>query len=59
MLRDKNWPVYLDSLAAEMEHIVISAGQRGTQLRVPVTPLVNLLRIRLGEISTETAPEAQ
>jgi Cys-tRNA(Pro)/Cys-tRNA(Cys) deacylase len=57
MLRDKNWPVYLDSIAAEMEHIVLSAGQRGMQLRVPVTPLVNLLRVRMGEISSEDEAE--
>lgn len=55
MLRDKNWPVFLDSAAAEMEHVVISAGQRGMQIRVPVTPLINLLRMRLGEISTDDA----
>ena len=57
MLRDKNWQVYLDSSAAEMEHIVLSAGQRGLQLRVPVTPLIALLRARLGEISSEDAPD--
>jgi Cys-tRNA(Pro)/Cys-tRNA(Cys) deacylase len=52
-LRDRNWPVYLDSIAAELEHICISAGQRGVQLRVPVTPLVSLLRARLAEVSAE------
>lgn len=57
MLRDKNWQVFLDSPAAEMEHIVLSAGQRGLQLRVPVTPLIALLRARLGEISSEDASE--
>lgn len=57
MLRDKNWPVFLDSPAAQMEHIVISAGQRGLQIRVPVTPLISLLRARLGEISSEDPVE--
>lgn len=52
MLRDKNWPVFLDSTASEMEHVVLSAGQRGLQIRVPVPPLMTLLRARIGEIST-------
>jgi Cys-tRNA(Pro)/Cys-tRNA(Cys) deacylase len=57
MLRDKNWQVYLDQPATELEHIVMSAGQRGIQLRIPVTPLVNLLRTRLADISTEADDE--
>lgn len=55
-LTHKNWPVYLDNSATELEHIVISAGQRGTQIRVPVTPLVTLLRARVAEVS---APKDQ
>jgi len=51
MLRDKNWPVYLDQPATGLEHIVFSAGQRGTQLRVPVAPLITVLRVRLADIS--------
>lgn len=57
MLRDKNWQVYLDAPASEMEHIVLSAGQRGIQLRVPVPPLMSLLRARIGEISTSESAE--
>lgn len=53
MLRDKNWPVFLDSTASQMEHIVLSAGQRGLQIRVPVPPLMTLLRARVGEISSD------
>ena len=52
MLRDKNWPVYLDQPATALEHIVFSAGQRGTQLRVPVAPLMTVLRVRLADISS-------
>lgn len=55
-LRDKNWPVYLDQPATGLEHLVLSAGQRGTQLRVGVTALVNLLRVRVADIGTD-APE--
>ncbi len=52
-LRDKRWTVFLDSPAADAEHLVISAGRRGTQIRVPTTPLINLLNARLAFISTE------
>jgi len=52
-LRDKNWPVYLDAPALELEHIIVSGGQRGTQLRVGVTPLVNLLRVRVADVGTD------
>lgn len=51
-LMSKSWPIYLDSSATELQHMVISAGQRGTQLRVPVVPLVNLLRTRVADITT-------
>ena len=53
-LTHKNWQVYLDRSASELQHIIISAGQRGTQLRVPVTPLMSLLRARLVDVSAET-----
>lgn len=47
----KNWAVYLDQPAIALEHILISAGQRGTQVRVPTAALVTLLRARVAEIS--------
>lgn len=50
MLRDKHWTVFLHRAASELEHIVMSAGQRGYQLRVPVVPLLNLLRARLADV---------
>jgi Cys-tRNA(Pro)/Cys-tRNA(Cys) deacylase len=53
MLRDKNWTLFLDKAATELEHIVLSAGQRGLQLRVPVVPLLNLLRARLAEVCAD------
>ena len=53
MLTNKNWPVYLDQPASELEHIVLSAGERGTQVRVPVTALIRVLHARLAEISHE------
>lgn len=50
-LTQKNWQVFLDQSAASLQHIVISAGQRGLQLRVPVTPLLAVLRARLVEVT--------
>jgi Cys-tRNA(Pro)/Cys-tRNA(Cys) deacylase len=50
-LTHKQWPVFLDQTASELQHIIISAGQRGMQLRVPVVPLMSLLRPRLVEVS--------
>lgn len=52
-LMSKNWQVYLDQPATEIQHIVISAGQRGLQVRVPVTPLIQLLRVRIVDVSDE------
>ena len=52
-LMHKNWQVYLDNSASELQHIVISAGQRGYQLRVPITPLMGLLKARMVEVSRE------
>lgn len=53
MLTQKNWPVYLDQPATSLEQIVISAGQRGLQIRVPVISLMGLIKARVAEISTE------
>jgi Cys-tRNA(Pro)/Cys-tRNA(Cys) deacylase len=53
MLTDKNWMVYLDSPATQLQNICISAGQRGMQLRIPVMPLMNLLRARIVDVSRE------
>lgn len=50
-LVSKGWPVYVDQQATELQHIVISAGQRGIQVRVPVVPLVNVLRVRVADVA--------
>lgn len=42
-LTHKPWDVYLDRRAEAQEHIVISAGQRGLQLRVATAALAALL----------------
>lgn len=56
-LMHKNWTVCIDRSATELQHIVISAGQRGTQLRVPVTPLMNVLRLRIVDVLKEDINE--
>lgn len=52
-LLQKNWPVYLDQAATQLQHICISAGQRGIQLRIPVNALIQLTRARLVDASEE------
>jgi len=51
-LMHKNWDVYLDSSASELEHIIMSAGQRGTQVRVPTSAFIRLVGARLADIAT-------
>jgi Cys-tRNA(Pro)/Cys-tRNA(Cys) deacylase len=53
MLLDKNWPVYIDQPATQLQNIAISAGQRGLQLRVPVSPLLKLLRAKIADVSDD------
>lgn len=50
-LTGKGWPVFLDASATELQHIVISAGKRGVQLRIPVVPVVNWLRLRVADVA--------
>jgi Cys-tRNA(Pro)/Cys-tRNA(Cys) deacylase len=54
-LTQKNWKVYLDSSASQHQHILVSAGQRGMDVRVPTLALINLLRARVGDL-TSAAP---
>lgn len=55
-LTHKGWPVYLDQPATTLQYILISAGQRGLDLRVPVMGLLGLLRPRMGDISRAAEP---
>ena len=52
-LTHKNWIVFLDQPATEHQHILISAGQRGLDLRVPSMALVGLLRARIAEVGLD------
>jgi Cys-tRNA(Pro)/Cys-tRNA(Cys) deacylase len=52
-LTHKNWTVFLDQPATEHQHILISAGQRGMDLRVPTMALVGLLRARIADVGVD------
>ncbi|GAB1422171.1 aminoacyl-tRNA deacylase [Anaerolineales bacterium] len=52
-LTQKNWQVYMDNSANQLQYIIISAGERGTQVRVPVIELMRLLRVRLIDVAID------
>lgn len=56
-LTHKNWTVFLDKPATEMQHILVSGGQRGVDLRVPVNGLLAITRARIADISDEGSDE--
>ncbi|MBW4436651.1 MAG: hypothetical protein KME04_05925 [Pleurocapsa minor GSE-CHR-MK-17-07R] len=50
-LTHKNWMTILDQPAMSHQHILVSGGQRGVDLRVPVNMLMVVVRARLAEVS--------
>jgi Cys-tRNA(Pro)/Cys-tRNA(Cys) deacylase len=50
-LMHKNWAVYIDQPATQLEHILVSAGQRGCDLRVPTTAFIQLVRAKVADVS--------
>jgi len=54
-LTHKNWAVYLDQPAMQLEYILISAGQRGLDLRVPTAQLIRVLRAKIADVSSAPA----
>ncbi len=55
-LTQKNWIVFLDEPATKMQHILVSGGQKGVDLRVPVIEPMGLTRRRVaavGEVDKE------
>lgn len=52
-LTQKNWPVFIDQPAAELEQIYVSAGQRGMDLHLPTKDLIRVLGAKLAAVSTE------
>jgi Cys-tRNA(Pro)/Cys-tRNA(Cys) deacylase len=53
MLMDKNWKLFIDQPATELQQILLSAGQRGLNLRVPTNDLLRVLSPVVAEISAE------
>lgn len=52
-LLDKRWPVYLDRRAEATPQIVISAGQRGTQVRLGPEALMDLTGCQLIDVADD------
>jgi Cys-tRNA(Pro)/Cys-tRNA(Cys) deacylase len=52
-LTQKNWAVYLDKPAVELEHILVSAGQRGMDLRVPTAAFIRVVNAKVADISAD------
>ncbi len=52
-LINKGFQVVIDSAAQEYANIYVSAGQRGLDIRLPVTDLAKLTNARFGEISRD------
>ncbi len=50
-LQSKGWDVVLDSSAEAQQEILISAGQRGINLRVPVDDLKHVLHPRIAAVA--------
>lgn len=50
-LTSKNWAVFLDTPAEDLPHILLSAGQRGLNLRLATADLIRVLRPTLATIS--------
>jgi Cys-tRNA(Pro)/Cys-tRNA(Cys) deacylase len=53
-LRHKHFQVYLDGTAERLEHILVSAGQRGVDVRLKVTDLVHATGAVFVEATTQT-----
>ncbi len=56
-LLHKRWGVYLDAAAKAHDAILVNAGRRGVNIKVPVDDLVRVLSARVIEITE--APEAE
>jgi Cys-tRNA(Pro)/Cys-tRNA(Cys) deacylase len=55
MLMDKNWRVFIDQLATDLPQILLSAGQRGLNLRVPTADVLRVLSPVVADISVNEA----
>jgi len=53
-LLNRGFQVLLDSSVQTFEHVHVSGGQRGLNIRLPVSALISLINPRLGEIAVLT-----
>lgn len=54
-LLDRPFDVFIDRPAAALSHILVSAGKRGINLRLPVTELIQVTRARVIEATQPPA----
>ncbi|OAV67530.1 Cys-tRNA(Pro)/Cys-tRNA(Cys) deacylase ybaK [Bacteroidales bacterium Barb4] len=52
----KHFPTYLHETAAGFEHIFVSAGQRGLQLRIAPADLIRETRAMLADLCLAESP---
>ncbi|MCY4020655.1 MAG: aminoacyl-tRNA deacylase [Chloroflexi bacterium] len=50
-LLQKRWDVYLDKRALEQSHLVISAGERGTQARLETKAFIDLVSCEIIDVA--------
>jgi prolyl-tRNA editing enzyme YbaK/EbsC (Cys-tRNA(Pro) deacylase) len=53
MLTSKNWLVFIDARATELDWILLSAGQRGANLQVNVADLIRVLDIQAVDVARD------
>ncbi|MCI0712129.1 MAG: aminoacyl-tRNA deacylase [Chloroflexi bacterium] len=53
MLTNKNWPVFIDARAVDLDWILLSAGQRGMNLQVNVVDLIRVLDIQPVDVARD------
>ena len=50
-LLSKGWEVFLDTTVGNWDEILVSAGQRGINVQLPVEDLIRITRARVADIS--------
>lgn len=51
LLLDRNWRLFLDQSVTQLQQFMLSAGQRGMNLRVPTTDFINMIKPVLADIT--------
>lgn len=58
-LLHKRWGVYLDAAAKQHDAILVNAGDRGVNVKVPVDDLVRVLNAKFVEVTDAPEPESE